>query len=75
MPFNSTIHVLQNMASVHIKVKKGLVMYFTWPIPVTLLRVQWLMLIQDNVKGSPVANNHIAIREWSFITGRGVGKF
>ena len=29
----------QNMASGHVKVKKGLVMYFTWALPVTLLRV------------------------------------
>ncbi len=31
--------LLQNMTSGHIKVKKGLAMYFTWPLPVMLLRV------------------------------------
>ena len=36
---NYGIQLLQNMASGHIKVKKRLAMYFTWPLPVTLLRV------------------------------------
>ena len=32
--------LLENQASGHIKVKKRLAMYFTWPLPVTLMRVQ-----------------------------------
>ncbi len=46
--------LLQNMASGHVKVKKGLAMYFTWPFPVTLLRVYKIrrsMVGRDNIYG------------------------
>ena len=33
------------MPSDHIKVKKGLAMYFAWPFPATLLRVWFTALI------------------------------
>ena len=45
LPGQSSCHLymacqlLQNMTGGHIKVKKGLAMYFTLPLPVTLLRV------------------------------------
>ncbi len=45
---------LQNMASGNIKLKKGLVRYFTWPLPVKLLRVtlnNQLILSSDMVTG------------------------
>ncbi len=38
--FDMATHLLQNMPSAHIKVKKGVAMYFTCPLPVTVLRVQ-----------------------------------
>ncbi len=50
LPGQSSCHLcmacqlLQNMASGHIKVKKGLAMYFTWLLPVTLMRV-WTICI------------------------------
>ncbi len=49
LPGQSSCHMymafqlLQNQASGHIKVKKGLAMYFTWPLPVTLLMVQRIL--------------------------------
>ncbi len=41
--------LLQNMASGHVKIRKGLAMYFTWPVPVTLLRVQGINCLPSHV--------------------------
>ncbi len=35
-----TLHLLKSMASGHLKIKKGLVLYLYWPLGITLLRVQ-----------------------------------
>ena len=37
--FDMATHLLQNVLSGHIKVKKGVAMYVTQPLPVALLRV------------------------------------
>ena len=41
------IHHLKYMASSHLNVKKGLSMYYSWPVPVTLLRVYRLRIFPN----------------------------